>query len=230
MNSSKPLFLYFVIVLITATACVGKEQQEKVSTPETNERKVNLFTEFPPTNKDGTVNAVIEIPTGTVEKWEVTKTMGQLELEQIDGAPRLVKYLGYPGNYGMIPRTLLSKESGGDGDPLDILVLGPSARRGSVLECKIIGVLYLQDKGEQDDKLIAVSPESAFYSVTDIKELELQYNGVSEIIEIWFSNYKGTGKMESKGFGSRMEALEILNEAIDQYEFNKTENVKVDLN
>ena len=33
-----------------------------------------------------------------------------------DGKPRVVAYLGYPGNYGMIPRTLLPKEHGGDGD------------------------------------------------------------------------------------------------------------------
>ena len=45
--------------------------------------------------------------------------------------PREVKYLGYPGNYGMIPRTLLPKELGGDGDPLDVIVLGPAVERGS---------------------------------------------------------------------------------------------------
>ena len=44
--------------------------------------------------------------------------------------PRIVNYLGYPGNYGMIPRAFLPKNLGGDGDPLDVLLLGPSIKRG----------------------------------------------------------------------------------------------------
>ena len=53
-----------------------------------------------------------------------------------DGKPRIVKYLGYPGNYGMVPKTLLPENLGGDGDPLDVIVLGPQVERGSVIKCK----------------------------------------------------------------------------------------------
>ncbi|MDJ0554326.1 MAG: inorganic diphosphatase [Microcoleaceae cyanobacterium MO_207.B10] len=53
----------------------------------------NLLSGYEPKNPDGTINMVLEIPTGTLAKWEVTKP---------DGKPRVVQYLGYPGNYGMI--------------------------------------------------------------------------------------------------------------------------------
>jgi len=60
----------------------------------------------------------------------------------------------------MIPQTLLSKENGGDGDPLDVIILGPSISRGSVVKAHLIGVLKLLDGGEQDDKLIAIIDNS----------------------------------------------------------------------
>ena len=76
----------------------------------------NFLSDYSPKNSDGTINVVVEIPTGTIAKWEVTKPEGKLEWEFKEGKPRIVKYLGYPGNYGMIPRSILPKELGGDGD------------------------------------------------------------------------------------------------------------------
>ena len=75
----------------------------------------------------------------------------------------------------MIPQTLLAKANGGDGDPLDILVLGPPVERGSVLSCKLIGVLYLKDRGEQDDKLIAVAENSPFENLQSIEDLNQNF-------------------------------------------------------
>ncbi len=191
---------------------------EKQSTP------LNLLTDITPLAADGAINAVIEIPTGTLDKWELDKTTGQMKWELVDNKPRVVNYIGYPGNYGMIPRTLLSKEKGGDGDPLDILVLGPPAERGEVLKCKLIGVLYLQDRGEQDDKLIAVSSDSPMYPINSLEELNVSYRGVTDMVQLWFTNYKGPGKMESKGFGDKEVAHEILNAAITEYELSSKDN------
>lgn len=188
----------------------------------TDSTKVNLLSDFIPLFKNGDVNAVIEIPSGTLEKWELNKTNGEVEWEMVNNNPRIVSYLGYPGNYGMIPRTLLSKEQGGDGDPLDIIVLGPPAERGSVLRCKIIGVLYLLDRGEQDNKLVAVQTNSPLYEINSIGELDEKYIGISEILRLWFTNYKGPGKMESKGFGDKNKALEILISAISEYKVDDT--------
>jgi inorganic pyrophosphatase len=76
---------------------------------------------------------VIEIPSGTNEKFEVDKTTRQLKLEILnDGKQRLVNYLPYPFNYGMVPRTLLPKHLGGDGNPLGVIVLGKPIERGTV--------------------------------------------------------------------------------------------------
>ena len=81
--------------------------------------------------------------------------------------------------------------------------------------------MYLLDRGEQDDKLIAVSSNSPMYAVNNIDELQSQYSGVTDIVQLWFTHYKGPGKMESKGFGNKQAAMEILNQAIEEYPHNK---------
>jgi len=166
---------------------------------------------------DEWVRMVVEIPTGTIAKWEVNKTTGDLEWEIRNGALREVNYLGYPGNYGMIPRTLLDKSEGGDGDPLDVICLGKPVERGSVNSVKLIGVLKLLDRGEQDDKLIAVPESSHFEDIDSLEELEQHFTGTLSILETWFTNYKGPGKMEFLGFGERAEARRILEIAIESY-------------
>lgn len=179
---------------------------------------ISFLTGYSSKNTDESINVVIEIPTGSVEKWEVNKDNGTLKWEFKKGKPRLVNYLGYPGNYGMIPRTLLPKELGGDGDPLDVIVLGPAVPRGSVVRAKLIGALKLLDGGEQDDKLIAVLEKTPMYEIDSIKELNSKYIGVSKIIETWFVNYKGPGKLSSKGFAEKNEAQKILKYAITEFE------------
>ena len=72
----------------------------------------SYLTGYVPVNQSGDINVVVEIPTGSTEKWEVTKPDGELKWEFKDGKPRIVKYLGYPGNYGMIPQTLLPEDRG----------------------------------------------------------------------------------------------------------------------
>jgi inorganic pyrophosphatase len=181
---------------------------------------LNVLTNITPYAQDGFVNALIEIPAGTIDKWELNKSSGKLEWESINGKPRKVNYIGYPGNYGMIPSTLLSKESGGDGDPLDILVLGPSTPRGSIVKCKIIGVLYLLDRGERDDKLIAISADSPLVDINNINELEYSYHGVLEIVKLWFENYKGHDLIKSPGYGNKTKAIDILKDAIEQYKIH----------
>ena len=178
----------------------------------------NLLTSYAAKTTEGSINAVIEIPSGTRQKWEINKKTGVLEWEQGAGKGRIVDYLGYPGNYGFIPKTLLSKDQGGDGDPLDVLVLGDPVSRGSVVPCKLIGVLHLQDRGEQDDKLIAVAKNTSFSVIESIEDLNENYPGVTTIIEIWFTNYKGKGLMKSSGYGDAAAATKVLNEAILGFE------------
>lgn len=180
--------------------------------------KHNFLIDFEPKDQNGFLNVVVEIPTGTNEKWEVSKNDGKIRWEFKNGKPRIVNFLGYPGNYGMIPKTLLPKELGGDGDPLDVIVLGKAVQRGEVVKAKLIGVLKMLDRGEKDDKLIAVLKDSPFAKINNLEELKSNFLGVTEILEIWFTNYKG--KVESKGFGSIQEANEILNSALQGFKAN----------
>ncbi len=228
---NKPFYfnLLFFVVVIGIISCNSTESEIAASAqdaqpaptesqdPYTITGEFNYLTGYEAVFEDGDINVVVEIPTGSVAKWEVDKTSGSLKWEFVEGKPRQVKYLGYPGNYGMIPRTLLPKELGGDGDPLDVIVLGPAVERGSIIKSKVIGVLQLLDRGEQDDKLIAVLEDTPFYSVNSLAELDEKFKGASEIVKLWFANYKGPGKMIPKGFGDAEMAKEILNAAVEAY-------------
>jgi inorganic pyrophosphatase len=177
----------------------------------------HLLRGYQPIDTSGNINVVVEIPAGTSAKWEVDKNTGQLKWKLKQGEPRVVSYLGYPGNYGMIPRTLLPEELGGDGDPLDVIIVGPAVPRGSVMWARPVGVLKMLDDGEQDDKIIAVPLDSHLGGISSIEELKREYPGIAEILEIWFSNYKGPGKIESLGFGSVAEARNTIDAAIAAY-------------
>lgn len=179
--------------------------------------KNHLVSDIPTVNQDSTVNVVVEIPAGTREKWEVEKETGQLVWEMKNGSHRVVRYLGYPGNYGMVPRTLLSETEGGDGDPLDVIVLGSSVPRGSILAVRIIGCLKLLDGGETDDKLVAVMPGDVLDVGTSLPEFEEAFPGVLSIVETWFVHYKGKGQMESGGFEDRDYAWHQIDYATDAY-------------
>ena len=168
------------------------------------------YTNIQAINPDSTVNIIVEIPSGTTAKYEMNKYTYQLEMDSINGKPRYINYLGYPGNYGMIPNTMLAKSEGGDGDPLDILVLGGSLERGSIHAVRVIGVLQLLDNGEQDDKIIGVIPNSNWEGVTSINNLKTEYKGVIEIIELFFSNYKGKGQMKILGWTGKDAAWSII--------------------
>ena len=179
--------------------------------------KKHLLHDYPPVDSFGNINVVVEITTGTNEKWEVDKTTGYLKWEIKKGKPRVVSYLGYPGNYGMIPRTLLPKKFGGDGDPLDVIIIGAAVPRGSIVSVRPIGVLKLLDDGEQDDKIVAVMLNSELGSVLSIKELNQKFKGVAEILQTWFSNYKGAGRLQSRGFDSVAGAQVVIKTAIKAY-------------
>ncbi len=220
----KNLLLWVFLLMVGLALPPGVKSQAtsvapglKATDPYTLVGKKNLLTDYQPTSPDGDINVVVEIPTGTIAKWQVAKPDGNLEWEFKKGQPRIVKYLGYPGNYGMIPRTHLPKELGGDGDPLDVIVLSQAVPRGSVVKAKLIGVLKLLDGGEQDDKLIAVLENTPLYKVDNLGELQSQFAGVTTIVETWFANYKGPGELVSKGYGDVDEAKKILAAAIKAF-------------
>lgn len=172
-------------------------------------------------NDDGTIKAIIEIPSGTSAKWEVSKDDPKAVYWELKNEkPRVINYLGYPANYGSIPGTALPKELGGDGDPLDVIVLGQAVPRGTVADVRVIGVLKMLDGGEQDDKLIAVlAKDSPFAHIESMTQLDAEFAGVSQIIDLWFASYKGPdGGMEGQGFEDAGSARAVLEAAAANFE------------
>lgn len=142
------------------------------------------------------INVVVEIPAGTNHKIEYNYANASFENDQIDGKDRIIQFLPYPGNYGFIPGTLMDKERGGDGDALDILVIGEAVPTGSLVQVKAIGALMLKDKGEIDTKIVAVPLQNSPVQVDGFIDFALKYDAARRIIEDWFLNYKGAGVME----------------------------------
>ena len=218
----KWILTLFIIVFGTSNAFADRYDDIKIKyTSEYSlSSGLNYLKDIEPINSDGTVNVVVEIPTGTNEKWEVSKKTGDIEWEFKKGKPRIVKFLGYPTNYGMIPRTLLSKEAGGDGDPLDVILIGSYIERGKVVSGKIIGVLKMLDGGEIDDKLLMIQKDSPLYKATNVEELKEQFPGTLSIIETWFESYKGPGEIKTNGYGSVSDAKKILDKSILEFKNN----------
>ena len=159
--------------------------------------------------KNGAYQALIEVPAGTTAKWEVNHSTGHLEWEFKKGKPRNVSFIGYPGNYGFIPQSILDKKDGGDGDPLDVIVLGPSVPMGSVQKIRILGALQLLDKGEQDDKIIAVPLSGPFENIDSLEEMLIKFPGVIDIVRTWFEGYKGS-KIQFMGYMTHKKAERLV--------------------
>jgi inorganic pyrophosphatase len=153
-------------------------------------------------------NFFIEIPAGTNEKWEVNKTDGKLEVQKNKKGKRIINFISYPGNYGLIPQTIA-----GDGDPLDVIDLGPSAARGSTSPVKIIGGLYFKDKKKTDIKLIAINPRGNFQDIEKIDDLFYEHSSITEILKLWFLNYKKPGKMVFIRYLNKSESEDIIKKA-----------------
>jgi inorganic pyrophosphatase len=176
-------------------------------------RNFNFYRDVRPLNADGTINVVVEIPAGTNAKWEVAEDTGVMCWELKDGAPRLIKYLGYSANYGMLPRTL-----GGDGDSLDVITLGQFEFRGEIVRAKVIGVMHMIDGGDLDDKIIAVLPNTPLANVNSIAELDANFGGISNILKTWFESYKGPGEIEVTSFGGPDDAMAVINAGFAAYQ------------
>lgn len=154
------------------------------------------------------VTAVIEIPSHGRNKYELDKSLGVFKLDRV-----LHSAVHYPGDYGFIPRTL-----GDDGDPLDIVVLmSEPVFTGCLVDVRPVGVFKLIDRGENDEKIIAVPTKDPF--ADSIRSLpDLRPHALREI-EHFFQVYKdleGT-RTESRGFEDRDVAEQLIREAISAY-------------
>ncbi len=125
------------------------------------------------------VNAVIEIPRDSQQKYELDKESGILKLDRF-----LYSAVYYPGDYGFIPQTLWE-----DGDPMDIIILtNRPVYPLTLVSARVIGVIRMIDENELDDKIIGVYESDPRYS---------EYNSLRDIphhviaeLKHFFETYK----------------------------------------
>ncbi|MBR3164263.1 inorganic diphosphatase [Candidatus Saccharibacteria bacterium] len=160
--------------------------------------------------RNGTINVVIEIPTGSNQKIEWDRNKACFMLDRIEPIA-----FAKPCNYGFIPQTLDE-----DGDELDVLVITDQPlTTGIYLKARILGVMKFVDDGEVDDKIIAVVDDDrnsgdAIQSLDDLPKRTI------EQIEFHFNHYKDlkkAGTTKVKGFFGVEEAQKVIEEAIKRF-------------
>src|SRR5688572_30917099 len=139
------------------------------------------------------VNAYIEITPFDLIKYEVDKASGYLRVDR----PQRTSSQP-PSLYGFIPRTycgakvaaLCPGAQRGDGDPLDICVISerPIARSELIVPARVVGGLQLLDRGEADDKIVAVLEGDFVWG--EVRELGELPKILVERLHHYFSTYK----------------------------------------
>ena len=125
------------------------------------------------------VEAIIEIPLKTKNKFEIDIENNRIKLDRV-----LYSAMNYPAEYGFIENTLAL-----DGDPLDILVISSEPTfPGCVVPVRILGYLAVIDRGFEDYKLISVVDVDPRYN--QINELSDLSPFTLEEIKNFFQNYK----------------------------------------
>ena len=195
-----------------------KNSNLEIQEVEGKEISKNFHKDFKALNNDNSINVVVEISAGMKEKWEVSKSnKGSLIREFYMGKPRSIKYNPYPINYGIIPNTVLPLRVGGDGDPLDVVLLGSSLAQGKIVKSKVIGTLKMRDFGEIDDKVVAVPVNSDLSKYENLLHLKNEDSNILNEIVLWFENYKGKNVVNFLNYGTVSEAKELINFANKEY-------------
>lgn len=157
-------------------------------------------------------NVVIEIPMNADPvKYEVDKASGAVFVDRF-----MLTAMHYPCNYGYIPQTLSE-----DGDPVDVLVIAPfPVQVGSVIKCKALGVMQMEDEAGIDAKLIArpvdklYPPYSNINSTADLNQQEL------DRIQHFFEHYKDLEKgkwVKVKGWAGVDAAQKEITDSVARY-------------
>jgi inorganic pyrophosphatase len=166
-------------------------------------------------NPPDEINIIIEIQRGGGRnKYEFDKDTGRLTLDRVNGTTAV-----YPADYGYVPGTLCE-----DGDPLDaLLLIDEPVVHGAVVPARPIGILYMVDEGEGDEKLICVPADDiskthlhemsdlSDQAVTFKKQVEQFYTHYKD----WKNNWQGV-KIEFKGWGNAAEAKKVVTDSMSR--------------
>ncbi len=155
------------------------------------------------------VDALIEIPLGSKNKYEIDEKTGRIRLDRV-----LYAAMIYPAEYGIVENTLAP-----DGDPLDILVIcSDPTFPGCVVPARVLGYLSLIDNGKTDYKLIAVANCDPRHD--DKRELSDISPFILKEIANFFQNYKVLQNIsvEVGEYYGKEDALRIIKQCREAYQ------------
>lgn len=147
-----------------------------------------------------TVTVTIETPKGSGQKYDYDPKTGKMKLKKV-----MPLGLVFPFDFGFIPGTV-----GGDGDPLDVLVISEvSAFAGCVMDCRIIGAFKVvqqerDGKKIRNDRLVAIPEVSQRYA--DVSALRDLPKTIMEQAMAFFTSY-------NEQAGKKFSVLEKLSAA-----------------
>jgi len=187
--------LFYLLLLIFLSGCVNRDYES-----------------LPAVTDGHQVTMVVEIPAGTSVKIEYNRQRRAFLPDSVNGKVRVIDFLPYPVNYGFIPSTCQRAEDGGDGDPLDVMLIGETLPVGTIVKVLPVGVLRLKDRGETDDKILVIpaDPMRRVIEADDFASLSVNYPALINILTEWFVSYKGPGLVESSGWGDESEAWQEI--------------------
>jgi inorganic pyrophosphatase len=159
--------------------------------------------------KRTSIEVIIEIPTGSRNKYEFDKERKLFKLDRV-----LFSSVHYPADYGYIDQTLAL-----DGDPLDALVLMDFPTfPGCVIDTRPIGILGMQDEQGQDEKILTVPTKDPRYRhITKLEHLGPHW---LREIENFFATYKALEEKwtEMLGWYDEEKAWEVIEECEKRYQ------------
>ncbi|NLX08562.1 MAG: inorganic diphosphatase [Chloroflexi bacterium] len=170
---------------------------------------INLWHSLPTgPNAPSSVYCIVEIPKGSRNKYEYSKKAGVIKLDRVLYSP-----MHYPSDYGLIPQTFAE-----DGDPLDILVMvSEPTFAGCVIEARPIAIFHMLDRGDPDDKILAVpATDPLFDDYHDLKDVPKHF--LNEIAH-FFETYKQLQgiPVTPKGWEDADRAREVVVQAMELY-------------
>jgi inorganic pyrophosphatase len=154
------------------------------------------------------IRVVVEIPKKSHNKYEYDEQLDIIKLDRV-----LHSSVYYPADYGFIPQTR-SK----DGDHLDALVIiSEPVFPGCVVNVRPVGVLYMIDQKDEDEKIIAVAEGDPLSErINDIADVDEFFK---KEIHNFFETYKLLEEKVVKvhHWHGKDIAYKIIAEAKDRY-------------
>lgn len=155
------------------------------------------------------LNVLIEIPRGSLNKYEIDKETGLIALDRVSHTGQT-----FPFDYGFVPQTLWD-----DGDALDVIVLTTEPLfPGILVHVRPVAIMHMNDSGDSDDKIIAVPVQDPRWALVD--DVEKVNPHTLKVIQHFYENYK---KLQDKvviisGFEGKEKAMEAVQKSIEMYD------------